>query len=275
MYGFGFGINLQLLGSPFAFSNSDAEVYYNALASANGGDINAAQYSMDLDTLKGHIDTYFVSTSGIRAKIIDEYLFIGGTAATHAVCATDAVGELMYNGSPTHGAAGMSINGSTQHADMNNDPRNEVASGNLAYIAIHMHNVVGDEVAVGSRDGSNSELFVDCIGASDVRGHVGNRNANKGSAVGSTSNMLTVSRTAATDIRTYENGVQVAIDTISDPSALPTNSSSLIGAWSNNGTTPILSEGDVKYASWGDGLTPAEVLTLYNAVNTLNTALGR
>ena len=82
------------------------------------------------------------------------------------------------------------------------------------------------------------------------------------------------SRTSSTSLKLYNNGslgnTQTATNTTSAP-----NLNLFIGARNNNNTADVYSSKQCAFASIGDGLTDAEALAFYNAVQTFQTTLGR
>lgn len=83
----------------------------------------------------------------------------------------------------------------------------------------------------------------------------------------------TGSRTASTIIKTYKNG-SVILNGIANSSSV-SNTPFYIGASNDNGTANFFSDKQCAFASIGDGLTDAEALAFYNAVQTFNTTLNR
>ena len=76
-----------------------------------------------------------------------------------------------------------------------------------------------------------------------------------------------------TDRENYLNGASQSTKTVSDTLAFP-NLTLFLGAI-NRGTSNLYSAKQCAFASIGDGLTDAESLAFYNAVQTFNTTLGR
>jgi hypothetical protein len=85
------------------------------------------------------------------------------------------------------------------------------------------------------------------------------------------------SRTSATSLKAYRNNILKATNTTNSTSGLCGNSV-YIGGFnyrSNAGSTNFYGIRECAFASIGDGLTDAESLALYNAVQTFNTTLNR
>jgi hypothetical protein len=80
-------------------------------------------------------------------------------------------------------------------------------------------------------------------------------------------------RTASNIIKTFKNG-----SIIINGNAISSSTSPItfyLAAHNNNGTAQTYSNRQCAFASIGDGLTDAEALAFYNAVQTFNTTLGR
>lgn len=74
--------------------------------------------------------------------------------------------------------------------------------------------------------------------------------------------------------KVFRNGIVNNSTTTTDSNALP-NTNAYIGAINDNGTAAFYSSKQCAFASIGDGLTDAEALALYNAVQLFNTTLAR
>ena len=74
--------------------------------------------------------------------------------------------------------------------------------------------------------------------------------------------------------KVFRNGIVNNSTTTTDSNALP-NTNIYIGAFNDNGTAAGYSSKECAFASIGDGLTDAEALAFYNAVQLFNTTLGR
>jgi hypothetical protein len=71
----------------------------------------------------------------------------------------------------------------------------------------------------------------------------------------------------------YKNGI-LKITGAVNSNAAPTQIF-IIGAYNSNGVAAYYSAKQCAFASIGDGLTDAEALALYNAVQNFNTTLAR
>lgn len=82
------------------------------------------------------------------------------------------------------------------------------------------------------------------------------------------------SRTSPTSLKLYNNGSLTNTQTGTNTTS-PPNLNLFIGARNNSNTADVYSTKELAFASIGDGLTDAEALAFYNAVQTFNTTLGR
>jgi hypothetical protein len=84
------------------------------------------------------------------------------------------------------------------------------------------------------------------------------------------------SRTTSTSFRSYRNAVMALNNAASNTYNVATiNFPITIGALNLNGAVGQFGTFQCAFASIGDGLTDAEALAFYNAVQTFNTTLGR
>lgn len=97
------GLSLRTVSTGYPWQDADAQAYYNALYTANGGDIDSATlYSIDLDTFKGGLDTLFLGgkTNGWWSRAKSLHLYLGDSAATQGICAKRLI-TCSFVGSPT------------------------------------------------------------------------------------------------------------------------------------------------------------------------------
>jgi hypothetical protein len=85
--------------------------------------------------------------------------------------------------------------------------------------------------------------------------------------------LYTQSRLLGTQQKGYKNGI-LKITGAVNSNAAPAQIF-IIGAYNSNGVAAYYSSKQCAFASIGDGLTDAEALALYNAVQTFNTTLSR
>lgn len=265
----------------FAWTDTDAENYYNSLTAANGGsEVDASTlYSITQDQLKGGIQDYFIAAkaSGYYAGGIHWYPFIGGTAATHAVNAITAASVLTYGGSaaPTHSALGFVTNAAQQQfADINNDFRNEIAGGFNWSMAVKT-NASNSAISMGSRDLAAEGAAIRRFN-NTLSGYCNDGQFQLGAVPTTFDHMVNISRRGQADASLYVDGVESSTLTNNAvASSLPTNSSTKINAWDNNGTNLNHVTGNTTMAWIGEGMTSSQVSDQVSHQNTLDTLLGR
>lgn len=261
----------------FVFTDPDAEAYYDTLKTVNGGDINASGlYSITLDELKEGINTAFVDakSDGTYSKLTHWFPVIGGTAATHAVCAVTLASQLTYTGSPTHGSYGVRTNGTTQHINSNTSHSVFAASRYDAHWSYWEKNVTNAVATFGSRDNAAVSLW-NRITSSTTMG---------GALIGVSTNTTVISpnemfigriigNSVSGDRRVYQNGSPLLSVGVAAGGDVTTNS--VFNAWSNGGSIINRSAGDFTHGTLGDGLSDSQASNLYTVANDLRILLGR
>lgn len=261
----------------FTWSDADAEGYYDSLAVANGGDIDASLlYSIPLDDLKSLIDDSFINlkADGVYSSLGHWYPIIGGTAATHAISAISTLSELTFVGSPTHGASGVTTNGSTQHIDTGTNPATFSASRYDGHISFWNKNIVNGLNAAGSRTTSAVSFWSRVLSSTTFGGAL----------VGGATNGVSISPNemfhanivgnSVTDDRSiYQNGSTI---TNSAPSAGgDVSTTTVFSSWNNGGSVINKVTGDFIHGSLGSGMSDAEATDFNTTISNIQTTLGR
>ena len=231
------------------------------------------------------LDTFVLAlkSAAIWNKLHAIYPFVGGTAAKHKWNLKDprdldAAFRLTFNGSWVHSANGITCNGA-EYADTFFSPSANFAGATSASLGIY-------SLTNGSTAGGATPYDMGASDGGDLQATVVISKYSTGSSyytVGSASYAgsivnsdgrgmyLTVRRDGTTTYG-YKNGSQVvaAADTVS------LGSSTLYIGASHKGTNPSYYCGrEFAFAVIGGALTGQEALDLYNAVQTLQTSLGR
>lgn len=261
----------------FSWTDADAEAYYDTLKTVNGGDINASGlYSITLDELKEGINTAFVDakSDGTYSKLTHWFPVIGGTSATHAVCAVTLASQLTYVGSPTHGSYGVRTNGTTQHINANTNPNAFSASRYDAHYSYWTRNVTNSVSAFGSRNNASRSLWNRITSSTTMGGSIIGVNTN--GTVLSNNEMIIgriIGNSSVGDRRVYQNGLEIKSSGLATGGDVTTNS--VFNAWSNGGSVINRSAGDFTYGTLGDGLSDSQAYNLYAVANDLRILLGR
>lgn len=270
-----YGINFKTIqgASGFSFSDTDAEAFYDAMATENGGDIDSSTlFGIDLDTYKGLIDTFFtdLKADSTYSKTTHLWPKIGGANAPNLVCAIDAASEGSYVGSPSSVAAGVDFDGSTQYFDAGNDPSADVAASSNSLMI--WCDTADTQFGAGSRD-SSAESFLLLQNGSSLL--TDNTDAATRYTISNSTldEVIIISRVSNTDQQFYIDGTSQGTDTTFDTFVMPT-ASSFYGSWNNNGTPAAYLDGVLKACSIGQGYTASEAATLTTAIKDLKTGLG-
>lgn len=221
-----------------------------------------------------------LKSANIWTKMKCIYPFVGNTASSQKYNLKDprdlnAAYRLVFSGGGTFSANGYQPNGTNSFANtFLSSSIMGLNSGHLSYYSRTNSVSAATRFDMGSLQTSPTSF-------SDLTSSYTNLTIfrfNNGSPFDSiaTTNSLgfyTGSRTASTIIKTYKNG-SVILNGIANSSSV-SNTPFYIGASNDNGTAQFFSDKQCAFASIGDGLTDAEALAFYNAVQTFNTTLAR
>lgn len=263
----------------YTFINPQASAYWNALTVANGSELSGSLYSISTNLLKQNIDNFFIAGSAWLSNMTGMYLYIGGTAATHAVNAINpGTYNLTFEGSPTQSASGFgALNGTSQYARTGIVDSVLFSINNIHLSALSATNSTGSQkVYVGANVGVSSQRsMLQYLSASSVNTfdtYTGGGPRVLG-ATNQTNGFWVGSRTASNDAKLYLNGVQDG--TIGVTAGTQPNIEFYLGAWNDDNAAGLYSNFLYKFHSIGTGLTAAKVSSLSSALSTLQTGLGR
>jgi uncharacterized lipoprotein NlpE involved in copper resistance len=182
--------------------------------------------------------------------------------------------DLTWNNSPTHGAGGVLLNGSTQFAQMGIIPGTHLTINDVTIWARIVTASTTIVVLMGANQSTSQRLQIiprsgdtflfDCYGTADGRISAANT---------STTARYLATRRASNDFESYKDGV-------SQVSATGSNGSQpsiemYLGAQNNSGSAANHVTGTITDAGVFTGLTDAEVTILDGLLTTYNTTLGR
>ena len=282
MYGYGFGTVFNNDTGDYVWTNTQAETYYNALVTANGGDINSQSlYSITLNAFKSAIDTFFVTgnTNGWLADMIIMKMYIGGTAATHAINAINpGTFNTTFVNSPTHSASGTAYNGTTQYGRWGNNPSTDgttLTSTSMISLVTNQTAAGGtSKVAIGSFNGATQHSYLFRLLTSDVwRWDAFDATSNATSASTVKDKVTIGSRIAANDSKIYIDGSSVASTALSGGN-LPTFEDYEM-AYNNAGSPAAFMDGTAQFNAKALGISSAKVTSLTTAIKNLQTTLNR
>jgi hypothetical protein len=249
-------------------TDADAQAFITAAAITDATQ-QAAINTLVLD-LKGY---------SLWTKIKALYPFVGGTASTHKFNLKDprdldAAFRGVFVGGWTHSSNGALPNGTNAYMDTKLTPSTSLGqnSQNIGYYSRTNSN--GLEVEIG---GQNISSTIRSYVISRFSGiSYFNINAATDSTVANANSQgfFTANRTASNVINGWKNGIKVLNSaTISTGNF---NGSIWVGAFNNlNGPTYYYSTRQCALAFISDGLTDAEALNFYTAVQAFQTTLGR
>ena len=259
------------IGSPIV-SDTDAQAFINAAGLTDLGQANA------VNTLV--VD---LKAAGVWTKMKALYPFVGGTATTHKFNLkdprdVDAAFRLVFNGGWTHTATGALPNGTTGYADTRLIPQYFLTSNNSHLSFYSRSNTAGaNRASMGSTNSPafttshqmflrfTDDNFYGIIDSNTAFAQILNTN---------TTGYYVVSRTANNSLKAYKNSSLVVTNTTTITPI--TNSYPILISARNDAFTPMNYDNkESAFASIGDGLTDAEALAFYTAVQKYQTTLGR
>ena len=227
-----------------------------------------------------------LKSANIWTKMKAIYPFVGNTSSSQKYNLKDArdlnaAYRLTFFGGGTFSANGYQPGGVNGYADTFLQPSTAPLINNSTHLSVYSrtNSASGtNPIEIGCfsntgnfdiliKDGSN--LFIsDHYNFSSNRISIANANSQ---------GFYLSTRTSSTVFKVFKNNAQFGTTntSVSSPNVSIMTSKIYISALNNNGTTVNYSNRELAFASIGDGLTDAEALAFYNAVQTFNTTLGR
>lgn len=253
-----------------------------------GGKRSGASYDSDAqafftaagitdNTQKTAVDALVTALKGysIWTKMQALYPFVGGTSTTHKYNLkdpqdTDGAFRIVWGGTVTHNANGITGNGSDAYGDTK---YNHSTNGTLdsEHVSVYSRTTGGDDgrdigavVATGTiltcRDSVNRIWSF-------------SQNASTGTTANSDgSGMFILSRTGSGSYYLQRNATEA---TVSNASSAKANANYYILARNNSGSAANFSPRNLAFASIGTGLDTTEMDNLNTAVQAFQTTLGR
>jgi hypothetical protein len=219
-----------------------------------------------------------LKAANVWTKIKAAYPFVGGTSAfTHKwnlknPVDSNAAYRLVFSGGGTFSANGYQLNGTNSYANTFLTPLTNLTLSNFHLSFYSRTLTVGTAIDIGGNGNLASYThlrtavnFVSGTGAATTLAFTTTTDA-RGFWLGT--------KRAANDRAVFRNNLKQNSSAISDSNVLD-SLPLFLGAQNNAGTPALYSAKQCAFASIGDGLTDAEALAFYNAVQTFNTTLGR
>jgi hypothetical protein len=269
----GLGQGLHRIVIPRSGNDIDAQTFITATGITDANIINAV-----------NILVLSLKTALLWTKFYTIYPIVGGTALTHKYnlknpLDTDAANRLVFGGGWTHGANGITGNGSTGFARTFLIPSVTLINNNNNHgLYIRTNTTTSGQRDFGVFTGG---LAPDIIIGINKTGDSAFDNLNF------TTNRITYVTTDSSGLwendrstsivhKAYRNGLQVGTtDTTANVNILPI-AEFFIGASNNGSGTGIgFSNKQIAFAYNMTSLSDAEHLTFYNIVQTFQTTLGR
>ena len=229
-----------------------------------------------------------MKAAGVWTKMKAIYPFVGGSATSHKFNLKDprdlnVAYRLVFNGGWAHSSTGALPNGTTGYADTFFIPSASLTN-NSSHLSFYSrtNRVTGRlSASIGSYLNPNEiSLRFNYSGGSlnnsSMSAQYDGTGLDFATYTTSTTNYFLIgSRTANNINKVYENGVLKSTNTTTTTKVLP-SARVLIGALSDGNTNVIWYDNlESAFATIGDGLTDVEATSLYTAVQTYQTALGR
>ena len=230
-------------------------------------------------TQQSAINTLVVDLKGynIWTKMKALYPFVGGTASTHKWNLKDprdldAAFRIFWNGGVTHGVNGVQFGGVNGWGDTYLTPSTTLtlSNGSLSYYSRTNSNNLGAEM--GARI-ANSDTSLGVYGATPLIGRINTFADNASLTITDTLGFYQITRTGGSTQKVFKN-------TASSLGSITTSTAAItqpiyLGCLNNNGVAAFYSNRQCAFASIGEGLTDAESLNFYTAVQAFQTTLGR
>jgi hypothetical protein len=218
-----------------------------------------------------------LKAANIWTKMKAVYPMVGGTATSckwnlKNPLDTNAAFRLVFSGGGTFSANGYQLNGTNAYANTFLTPLTNLTLSNFHLSFYSRTLTVGGVVEIGGNSNLASYThlriaanFVSGAGAATSLAFTTTTDA-RGFWLGT--------KRAANDRAVFRNNLKQNSSATSDSNVLD-SLPLFLGAQNNVGTAAFYSAKQCAFASIGDGLTDAEALAFYNAVQTFNTTLGR
>ena len=224
----------------------------------------------------------YLKSFGLWQKMKAIYPFVGGTATAHKFnlknpADTNAAFRLNFVGGWTHSATGAKPNGTNAYADTFLIPNTIIASDNSTHLSFYSRTqILQPSVEIGSSNTNNFKEMSLFMSYSGTKGGTFYTYPSEGVGV-SNNNTLgfqIITRTSSSNLVLHFNSVKLSTNSNIKSQTTPSYST-VIG--SNRTSTLILqySSKECAFASIGNGLSDADALALYNAVNAFQVSLAR
>jgi hypothetical protein len=187
----------------------------------------------------------------------------------------DAAFRLVFNGGGSHTSNGYQPNGVNGYANTFLIPSTSLTSSNNHLSIYNRTNTIGNFVDMGSYSAGSPFFYCLFYSRASSDSFLLANGSNTFPSVANTNSegMYIISKLSAANTSAYKNNTKI-INAAASGTGISTQQI-FIGAANNGGTAGNFSNREIAFSSIGDGLTDAEALAYYNAVQTYQTTLGR
>jgi len=281
-YNAGTGNTLDGAGNELgAFTNASVTNSISSLATAfiTAVEAGGTALSGTIETALANLETVI---NGIGASKFDAvYPFCGGAAQSHKwnfmnPLDTDAGFRGTFAGTVTHNASGITGDATTGYMDTKFNPSTHSTANNIHFSVFVSAGTAAGRYGCNSDSNANNLLIGTAISGSDYIRCYGT--GDDGQIVYSNSDRtdhFMLSRRANNDFEAYKGGVSQLTKTGTTNLGDRPNANVYILAENAAGTAGSFADDTVNFVTIGEGLTDAEVTSLYNGIVAFNTALSR
>lgn len=217
-----------------------------------------------------------LKSANIWTKMKAIYPFVGGTASSHrfnlkAPTTNTSDFYLTFTGGWTHSSTGALPDGTSGYADTFLSPQS-VISQNSAHVSYYSRTNTNSGFEIGARypNTNPSMLYIGVRTGGNTASRINNIGTEGNVANTDGKGFYVLSRTGSSNYASFKNNTKTTITQTSQ--SIPAQSITL-GAYYENAW--YYGSKEAAFASIGDGLSDSEATSLYNAVVTFNTTLGR
>jgi hypothetical protein len=265
MIGLGTGLGFPYLSQSY---DGDALAFF-----ARAGITNSTQ-KRAVDTLVRGLKTF-----GLWSKIYGLYPFVGGTSATHAFNLKSALYPITWVNGPTHGANGVTGNGTTQYGVLTGT---EGVLPALGHLSVYVHTAAStagdfrDYMGFGNEGGSARYYLIQSIDNTSVNYWGTAGNAISAVAGAAPTGLLSTHRRTTTEHVGYLNASAEVTSAVLEVTPMPTVSPLGLLCRIDDVVNPLeFSNATFALASFGLAMTHAEIGNFYTLVQAFQTTLGR
>lgn len=265
--------------------NTTQSFYYNP---AYNNETNAFLFSTQItdNTIQTATNTLVtdLKTAGVFTKIRALYPMVGGTATTHKFNLvnaqdTNAAFALSFIGGWTHSANGALPNGTNAYANTFLNASTNVTINNTHISFYSRTDQANSNFEMGATFLSGVQQYLGMYLRTAANIFYALCNVNQNNVIGSQSantdskGFFIANRSSSTSLKGFKNSTKVLDN--STPSNIAINYNIFISSINSAGSPSGYSSRECAFASIGDGLSDAEALAYYNAVNAFQVSLAR